>query len=648
VKTATVSIRVDAPLSIVTNTLPDAIAGLLYNTTLSTSGGVGPVTWSVTGGTLPAGLSLNASTGVITGTPTGTPTAVSVTVQAKDSSSPAQTQSVTLNLNLRAQLTISPVTLPPALLNIAFSESLQVTGGVGPYTWSISNGSLPSGLTIDASTGLISGTPLAIITGANLTVQVVDSGNPAQTATLTLSLTVSSPGVNNSLLKGAYAFLFHGYDPSGNPIAIAGSITADGIGSITGGTIDINNAAGVQADVSVTSGAFTVNSDNRGTLSLTSSAGTQQFAIALDTTGVFGQFIETDVSTPSVIRGNGFFKQQSNAAFSNAAITGGYAFGFSGDTSLLGRSAMIGAFTANGAGGISSGLFDANSSSTITSDKSILNTSLYSISGSGRGTLTLKASGVSVSGVVYVVNSGDLLFLRTDAFAAGTDLLSGEIIAQTGTPYASLPLLGTSVLHVNGVASASATSIGAGLVVSTGGLGILTGTFDANNNGTITSTLLATGSYSVTSTATGRSLMSFAGNNYIIYLYSASSGFVMDSSGAQVKTGQLEGQSILPITLGGITGNYVLGTNADTNASVTLESGVFSLLDTGLFNGTVDTNATGDVISLGNLFSGAISLSANGRVTLANGVVYVISPTRFVQLNLTSGQTNAALVLGDQ
>jgi hypothetical protein len=647
VKSASVTIRTDAPLSIVTSTLPDAIAGLLYNTTLGTTGGVGPVTWSVTAGTLPSGLSLNTSTGVITGTPTGTPTGLSLTLQAKDSSSPPQIQTTTLDLNLRAQLAITPVTLPPALLGISFDASLQATGGVGPYVWSISSGSLPSGLLIDANTGVISGTPLALLS-ASITVQVTDSGNPAQTATLALSLSVTSPGVNNSLFTGSYAFLFNGFDPSGNPMAIAGSIAADGAGSITSGSIDINSAAGVQSDQTVTTGTFVVNGDNRGTVSLTTSAGTRQFAFALDATGAQGRFIEIDASSPTVIRGSGVLKQQSNSAFSNGSIMGAYAFGFSGTTSALNRSGLVGVFAANGAGGISSGVVDSNSFGTVLANKSIKNTSTYSIAASGRGTLTLKTGGIpTVSGVVYVINSGDLFFLRTDAFVAGTDLLSGEIVSQTGAPYALLPLLGTGVLHVNGAASTTATSVGAGLVVSTG-LGVLAGTFDANNNGVISSTLLAVGSYSISSTATGRGSMTFAGNTYTIYLYSPSSAFVMDASGSQVKTGELEGQSVQPIGLSSITGNYVLGTDVNINANVTVESGVFSLLNTDVFSRTTDTNSIGDIVSTGNLLGGTISLSANGRITINTGVVYVVSPNRFVEVDTTSGQTDAALVIGNK
>jgi hypothetical protein len=643
------NIATNSALTILPVNLLDSIIGLPFSAGISTSGGVGPVTFSVSAGTLPLGLSLNASTGAITGTPTGVAGVAAVTIKATDSSVPAQVQTVALNFHVNLQLSISPISLPLGLLGSAYSANLSVVGGTGPFTWSVSAGALPIGISLDPGTGILYGNPTLVLL-SNFTIKVTDSGNPAQTATLALSLNITAPGVNNAIFSGNYAFLFQGFDANG-PVGIAGSINANAAGSIVSGALDINRSTGAQTNVSVISGIFAVNADNRGTLTLTTSLGTQSFRIAFDAAGTLGRMIEFDASSPSVIRGNGIIKHQNSAAFSNPSITGNYAFGISGSTSSGGRSGLIGSFLTNGSGGITSGLADSNSASVVANNKAIANTSTYNITGAtnGRGALTLHVAGLSspVAGVIYVVSSNELLFLRTDTPAAGVDLLSGEILQQSGNPFAALPLVGVSVLHVDGSASSTATSAGAGLVISTG-LGILAGTYDANDNGTITSNLLATGSYSIASAATGRGTISFAGNQFLFYLVNSTTGFVLDATGTEVKTGMFEGQSVLPITLTNLLGNYVEGTEGSTNQAVSFESGVLGLDVLGNLTGTTDLNASGDVLTSGNPISGLLSLVTDGRATIGSDIYYVVSPARFVRLQAKAGQTNATVLVADK
>ena len=87
-------------LSIATTTLPSGQVGTAYSATLAASGGTSPYTWSLTSGTLPAGLTLNAATGAITGTPTATANATALTFTVTDSSSPTQSKSVSLTLTI--------------------------------------------------------------------------------------------------------------------------------------------------------------------------------------------------------------------------------------------------------------------------------------------------------------------------------------------------------------------------------------------------------------------------------------------------------------------------------------------------------------------------------------------------------------------
>ena len=164
------------PVTITTPSLPTATAGQAFSTTVAAADGTAPYTWSVTAGSLPTGLSLNATTGVITGTPAG-PGASTVTITATDSTvtptvgstagstvlnpSPGQASATfTLTVN-PAPLTITPAALPGGIVGQAYAASLSGTGGVGPYTWAVTSGSLPAGLTLNPNTGAITGTPTA-------------------------------------------------------------------------------------------------------------------------------------------------------------------------------------------------------------------------------------------------------------------------------------------------------------------------------------------------------------------------------------------------------------------------------------------------------------------------------------------------------
>ena len=88
-------------------------------------------------------------------------------------------------------LSISTTALPGGALNVSYSATLAAIGGTTPYIWSILSGSLPGGLSLNSTTGVISGAPLATGTFGFI-VQVADSRNPAQTATMALNISVTA------------------------------------------------------------------------------------------------------------------------------------------------------------------------------------------------------------------------------------------------------------------------------------------------------------------------------------------------------------------------------------------------------------------------------------------------------------------------
>jgi uncharacterized repeat protein (TIGR03803 family) len=167
-----------------------AQVGVAYASALTATGGVAPYTFSISIGALPPGLSLNSSTGAITGTPTRTGT-YNFTAQVVDSKGNTATASCSIVVS-PAALTLSGPTAT-AQVGIAYSSVLNAAGGVAPYTFSITGGALPPGLTLNTSTGAITGTPTTVGT-YNFTAQVVDSkGN---TATASCSIVVTSAGTN--------------------------------------------------------------------------------------------------------------------------------------------------------------------------------------------------------------------------------------------------------------------------------------------------------------------------------------------------------------------------------------------------------------------------------------------------------------------
>jgi hypothetical protein len=186
-------------LTVTTTSLPGADVGTAYNKTLAASHGTPPYTWTITIGTLPAGLLLNQATGVISGTPTTIGTS-NFTVMVTDSANPAGTATQALSITV-TELTVTTTSLPGADVGTAYSRILAASGGTLPYTWTITVGALPAGLHLNQATGVISGTPTTKGT-SNFTVKATDSLKPAGTATQALSITVTDLAVTTASLPG--------------------------------------------------------------------------------------------------------------------------------------------------------------------------------------------------------------------------------------------------------------------------------------------------------------------------------------------------------------------------------------------------------------------------------------------------------------
>jgi hypothetical protein len=212
-------------LTITTATLPNGSVGTAYSQTLAAAGGTGTITWSISAGALPTGLTLSAA-GSLTGTPTAAGT-FNFTLQVADSGSPARTATAPFTITVTAALTITTASpLPGATVGIAYNQALALAGGAAPFTWSIASGVLPAGIALNP--GSLNGIPSAPGT-FTFTVSVTDG---VQTATKSFTLTVGVPPGPSATITGLPATAAPATQPplgitipSAYPLAITGTVT---------------------------------------------------------------------------------------------------------------------------------------------------------------------------------------------------------------------------------------------------------------------------------------------------------------------------------------------------------------------------------------------------------------------------------------
>jgi len=156
--------------------------GLRYRGSVPATGGLPPLTWSVASGALPAGLSLNTSTGAISGVPR-TAGLFALTFAVSDAA--GQRAIVPASIRIATRLTIATARLPLATVGEAYRTRLASGGGLAPTQWRIARGTLPRGIRLDRGTGVLSG--VAREAGSfRMTVRATDRLGASSTRTLTL------------------------------------------------------------------------------------------------------------------------------------------------------------------------------------------------------------------------------------------------------------------------------------------------------------------------------------------------------------------------------------------------------------------------------------------------------------------------------
>lgn len=252
------SIRVLAPnLSIDVAALNVGTLGTAYTQAITVSGGVAPYAITVTG--LPNGLAYSG--GTISGVPTQGG-AFAVTIRAQDATTGtgapfSRTLTLPLAINT-SSLVVTPATLATPIAGQAYSQTLAATGGTVPYRFDVTSGTLPSGLTLNSTTGVLSGTPTST-GGSTFTVTVTDSstgvGAPlimAKTYTFNIAGQVASaPAVQARTLSNAPVTIHATANAVGGPFSAVTIVVppASGTAVVKGEDIIYTPAANTNGDV---------------------------------------------------------------------------------------------------------------------------------------------------------------------------------------------------------------------------------------------------------------------------------------------------------------------------------------------------------------------------------------------------------------
>jgi hypothetical protein len=220
----------------------------------------------------------------------------------------------------------------------------------------------------------------------------------------------------NASVSGPFAFTLAGADLlSRNPFAAGGVVTSDGAGNLTNGIEDINDAGFVNTNVPFT-GSYTMAANGRGTMTLTTTAGTFTFAIYPSSGGVI--LLETDVRFLTT----GTALQQQTTPFTAGSLQGTFGLNFTASNNGS-ELDSIAEFTADGVSKLT-GIIDLNNSGGITFGQPLAGS--FTAAANGRTTMALQTPLGTQNLVVYLVNGTRALFVEID----GAVVAAGDIRHQ--------------------------------------------------------------------------------------------------------------------------------------------------------------------------------------------------------------------------
>ena len=435
------------------------------------------------------------------------------------------------------------------------------------------------------------------------------------------------PQFTNASLNGAYAFTINGFSstalpgggvPTAGLYSLIGTFVADGMGNMSQGHTfyTVNTLTGIGPGSFGNqgfSGTYSVNSDGRGTANLSTDI---VGPIVLDfvlVTSQHGQLIrfDNDASPSGTL-------DKLNTSLAVADLSGTWAFNLRGTDTAGNPKAIVGVFTVDSSGLITSGTLDSNDNGTVQTNVAMQlgpASEVFVVSGLGRG-------GVQFSTPVDPLR----IYLATILDTNHLRLQSGEFDILTGDAYR---VSGTGISGSLAFTLAGTTANGAfatGGILNTDGAGnILNSLRDTNDGGTVTLNSGLAGTYSISG---NRATISLNGGAINLVGYPSTGGIqLLDIDSTTVASGVALAQtgSFSSSTLSGTYGATLSGT--DNNHQFGLIAEV-TANGTGQFSGMLNLNDGGSLARAVNL-SGIYAFAPNGRAT---GVLTTGSGTRDIIL----------------
>ena len=477
-KASSVTLTVNGTPVIPAPVLFPANQNVLYVTYVNLAGGTAPYAWTVSNGTLPAGLALNGSTSAqiaISGTPTAIGTST-FTLTATDSASPTRTASVTLTLVVNAQ-TACLLNGRYAYLFTGFKAGQPV---VRAGSFNVAGDGTVTGIEDykDAATGLagsqVTSGVCKTLTQNRGTLQLTTSAGATQYDYGVVSslkggqmqendgtgVVGSAPFVQQdatafpaAAVAGDYAVGLLGTGPSGARLGVVGRVTLSAAGALSAGLGDDNEATPIAGGtLAGTLGAPDANGRGSGTLTL----GTLSMPVAYYVLDANHAYVVSADTSAATTRLAGRMQRQAGAGTLDATT-----FTQPAILSLWGSSLTNGVPVATMAVGRLSGSAATGNSGSVnvvldTTDRSttLANTSYtaapYTVAATGRGTLSIGSASGTRQFVLYADGAGGGFLLEPSSLAGNFGILE----PQVGTPFATFP----TAYYVGGTLYAGSTS----------------------------------------------------------------------------------------------------------------------------------------------------------------------------------------------